>query len=133
MSLTDTAIRKAKSGEKTTRIFDGGGLYLEVSPAGGKLWRLKYRFDGKEKRLALGAYPAVSLATARQKCDEAKKLLAEGTDPGEQRKAAKAHRAGLAANTFEVIGREWYTKTAPMLADNTKAAILNSKPNVSKR
>lgn len=124
MPLTDTAIRKAKSGEKTTRIFDGGGLYLELSPAGGKLWRLKYRFDGKEKRLAFGAYPDVTLVRARTRRDEARKLLADGIDPGEHRKAAKAHRAGLAANTFEVIGREWYAKTAPMLAENTKGKLL---------
>ena len=124
MPLTDTAIRKAKPSTKSVRLFDGGGLYLEVSPSGGKLWRLKYRIGGKEKRLALGAYPATSLASARQKRDEARKLLAEGIDPSEQRKSTKAARAGLAANTFEVIGREWYAKTAPMLAENTKAKLL---------
>jgi hypothetical protein len=88
MSLTDTAIRSAKSGPKAVRLFDGGGLYLEVSPAGGKLWRLKYRFHGKEKRLALGIYPGVSLAKARDKRDQARKLLADGIDPGEHRKVA---------------------------------------------
>ncbi|MBE0624410.1 MAG: integrase arm-type DNA-binding domain-containing protein [Burkholderiales bacterium] len=124
MPLTDTAIRKAKPSTKSVRLFDGGGLYLEVSPSGGKLWRLKYRIGGKEKRLALGAYPATSLASARQKRDEARKLLAEGIDPSERRKSTKAARAGLAANTFEVIGREWYAKTAPMLAENTKAKLL---------
>ncbi len=65
MLLTDTAIRNAKPGEKPVRLFDGGGLYLEVSPAGGKWWRLKHRFDGKEKRLSLGVYPGVSLKIAR--------------------------------------------------------------------
>lgn len=124
MPLTDTAIRKAKSGEKPIRLFDGGGLYLEISPAGGKLWRLKYRFDGKEKLLALGVYPAVALATARQKRDDARKLLADGIDPGAHRKAAKAVRAGLAANTLEVIGREWYAKTAPTMADTTKEKLI---------
>ncbi|MBE0619663.1 MAG: integrase arm-type DNA-binding domain-containing protein [Burkholderiales bacterium] len=124
MPLTDTAIRNAKPSVKPARLFDGGGLYLEVSPAGGKLWRLKYRFHGKEKRLALGAYPATSLASARQKRDEARTLLADGTDPSEQRKAAKASRAGLAGNTFEVIGREWYAKIAPTLADTTKEKII---------
>ena len=124
MMLTDTGIRKVKPGVKPTRIFDGGGLYLQVSPAGAKLWRLKYRFGGKEKLLAFGAYPAVSLAGARDRRDQARKLLADGIDPGEQRKATKAVRAGLAANTFEVIGREWYAKTAPKLADNTKAKLL---------
>jgi integrase len=120
MPLTDTAIRNAKPRATYARLFDGGGLYLEVSPAGGKLWRLKYRFGGKEKRLALGAYPAVSLATARQKRDEARKLLADGIDPGELRKAAKAARAGMAANTFEVIGREWYAKVSASMAESTK-------------
>jgi integrase len=124
MPLTDTAIRNVKSTEKAFRVADSGGLCLEVSPSGGKLWRFKYRFDRKQKMIALGAYPEVSLSGARQKRDEARKLLADGIDPGEQRKAAKATRAGLAANTFEVIGREWYTKTAPMLAENTKAKLL---------
>ncbi len=124
MPLTDTAIRKAKSGAKPARLFDGGGLYLEVRPTGAKLWRLKYRFDGKEKLLALGAYPGMALAIARQKRDAARKLLHDGSDPGAHRKAAKATRAGLAANTFEVIGREWYAKTAPTLADTTKEKLL---------
>lgn len=124
MPLTDTAIRSAKSGAKPVRLFDGGGLYIEVSPAGGKLWRLKYRFHGKEKRLALGIYPGVPLAMARDKRDQARKLLAGGIDPGEHRKATKATRAGLAANTFEVIGREWCAKAAPGLADGTKQKML---------
>lgn len=124
MPLTDTAIRKAKVGAKPARIFDGGGLYLQVSPAGAKLWRFKYRFDRKEKLLAFGSYPDVSLASARQRRDDARKLLASGTDPGEQRKVSKMTRAGLAANTFEVVGREWYAKTAPMLASNTSAKLL---------
>ena len=124
MPLTDTAIRRAKPIAKPLRIADSAGLYLEVSPSGGKLWRFKYRFDRKQKLLALGAYPAISLVSARDRRDQARKMLAEGIDPGEQRKAAKAVRAGLAANTFEVIGREWYAKTAPMLAENTKSKLL---------
>ncbi len=124
MPLTDTAIRKYKSAEKPIRLFDGGGLYLEVSPAGSKMWRVKYRFGGKEKRLALGIYPDVSLASARQKRDEARKVLADGIDPSEQRKAAKAVRAGLAANTFEVIGREWYAKVSANMAESTKDNLL---------
>ena len=95
-----------------------------VTPAGGKWWRFRYSFDGKEKLLSLGTYPDVSLAGARQRRDDARKLLAERIDPSEQRKAAKVMRAGLAANTFEVIGREWYAKTAPMLAENTKSKLL---------
>lgn len=105
--LTDTAIRKAKPADKPQRMFDGGGLYLEVSPAGGKLWRLKYRFNGKEKRLALGSYPDTGLADAREKRDVARKLLAADIDPGEHRKAEKAAGEERAANSFEVIAREW--------------------------
>jgi len=107
MPLTDTAIRNAKPGEKPIRLFDGGGLYLEVSPAGGKLWRLKYRVDGKEKRLALGSYPDTGLKDARARRDDARKLLAAGADPGETRKAAKRARAAVDTNTFEALGREW--------------------------
>ncbi len=108
--LTDSAIRKAKPVDKPQRLFDGGGLYLEVSPAGGKLWRLKYRINGKEKRLALGTYPDTGLADARDKRDAARKLLAAGIDPGEHRKAEKAAGKERAANSFEVIAREWLGK-----------------------
>ena len=101
MPLTDVAIRRAMPAAKPVRMFDGGGLYIEISPAGGKLWRFKYRFGGKEKRLALGAYPAVPLQGcrdavtgewipgAREKRDEARRLLASGVDPAESRKAQK--------------------------------------------
>lgn len=105
--LTDTAIRKAKPADKPQRMFDSGGLYLEVSPAGGKLWRWKYRLNGKEKRLAIGIYPDTGLAEARGKRDAARKLLAAGIDPSEQRKAEKAAGEERAANSFEVIAREW--------------------------
>jgi integrase len=110
MTLTDVTIRKAKPADKTQRLFDGGGMYLEVSPAGGKWWRLKYRFGGKEKRLSLGTYPDTGLADAREKRDAARKLLAAGVDPGEQRKAVKAAGEERAANSFEVIAREWHAK-----------------------
>lgn len=110
MALTDTAIRNAKPADKPRRLFDGGGLYLEVSPAGGKWWRLKYRHGGKEKRLSLGTYPDTGLADARAKREGARKLLAAGVDPGEQRKAEKAAGEERAANSFEVIAREWHRK-----------------------
>ena len=110
MALTDTAIRNAKPGEKTVKMFDERGLYLEVSTSGGKWWRLKYRFDGKEKRLSLGVYPDVSLKDARERRDTARKLLADGTDPSENRKAQKSARADRAANSFEVVAREWFAK-----------------------
>lgn len=124
MSLTDTAVRNAKPGAKPAKLFDGRGLFLIVTPAGGKWWRFRYRFGGKEKLLALGVYPGVALASARQKRDDARKLLADGIDPGAHRKAAKAVRAGLAANTLEVVGREWYAKAAPTMADTTKGKLI---------
>jgi integrase len=109
MALTDTGIKKAKPAAKPQRLFDGGGMYLEVMPTGGKLWRLKYRFGGKEKRLALGSYPDTSLKDAREKRDAARKLLAAGIDPSEYRKAVKAAGIELTTNTFEAIARQWFT------------------------
>ena len=110
MRLTDIVVRKAKPTDKTQRLFDGGGLYLEITPAGGKRWRQKYRFAGKEKLLAHGTYPDVSLAEARERRDKARKLLANGVDPGQHRQAEKAAGAERAANSFEVVAREWLTK-----------------------
>lgn len=110
MALTDTTIRNAKPGPKPIRLFDGGGLYLEVSPAGGKLWRVKYRFAGKERRLALGSYPTTSLKDARSKRDDAKRLLEAGIDPGETRRTEKLRQEALAANSFETVAREWLLK-----------------------
>lgn len=103
--LTDAAVRRAKPADKPVRMFDGGGLYLEIAPSGGKYWRQKYRFGGKEKRLAHGVYPDVSLAEARRRRDEARAVLASGVDPGVQRRAVAAARAG--ADSFEVIALEW--------------------------
>jgi len=80
MALSDLTIKTAKQGTKPIRLSDSGGLYLEVAPSGGKLWRLKYRFGGKEKRLALGKYPEVGLKEARERRDEARKLLANEID-----------------------------------------------------
>jgi len=125
MALTAIQIRNAAPAGRPYRLFDGAGLYLEIAPSGGKWWRFKYRFDGKEKRLSLGTYPDVPLAGrkdaatgrwidgARDKRDRARKLLAEGIDPAEHRKAHKAARADRAANSFEVVAREWFAKYAP--------------------
>ncbi len=124
MSLTDTAIRNAKPSEKPVKLFDERGLYLEVSPAGGKWWRLKYRFDGKEKRLSLGVYPDVSLKDARDRRDTSRKLLADGIDPSENRKAQKATKQDRAANSFEVVAREWYAKHAPNWAEHHGDRII---------
>ncbi len=110
MSLTDTAIKNAKPGEKARKLYDSGGLYLEVSPKGGKWWRFKYRFGGKEKRLSLGVYPDISLKDARDRRDDARKFVANAVDPAEHRKAEKATNTEQAANSFEVIAREWFAK-----------------------
>jgi integrase len=122
MPLTDTAIRNAKPGAKSVKMFDGAGLYLEVTPAGGKLWRLKYRFMGAEKRLALGAYPAVGLKDARAKRDEARAHLADGRDPGAVKQAEKARAYALAADSFEVVARDWIARHL-----DTKAASHRDK------
>ena len=110
MKLNDVAVRKAKPEPKPYKMADGGGMYLEVMPNGSKYWRFKYRFGGKEKRLACGVYPDVSLSLARSRRDDARKLLAQGIDPGANRKAQKAVKQGQEANSFEVIAREWFAK-----------------------
>lgn len=108
MPLTDTAIKNAKPGPKTVKLFDANGLYLEVSPSGGKWWRLKYRLAGKEKRLSLGTYPETTLKMARDKREAARALIADGVDPSEERKASKARNAAAADDSFETIAREWW-------------------------
>jgi len=107
MSLTDAAARNAKPTAKTVRMFDRDGLYLEVSPRGGKWWRLKYRYAGKEKRVSLGVYPEVNLKKARARTIDARHLLDAGVDPSENRRTAKAAQVQGAANSFEVAAREW--------------------------
>ena len=113
--LTDLDVKRAKAQEKQATLFDGGGLFLLVTPTGGKLWRFKYRFGSKERLLAFGAYPAITLADARQRRDDAKKMLANGVDPGEIKKAQKAAQGGE-ENSFEVVAREWHSKFAPTWA-----------------
>ena len=110
--LTDTTCKNAKPEAKPYRKADEKGLYLDVRPNGSKYFRLKYRFGGKEKLLALGVYPETSLAQARAKRDEARKQLAQGVDPGENRKAMKAAQTAD-GETFEVIAREWFAKYRP--------------------
>lgn len=112
MPLTDRAIKNAKPDKKPQRLFDGGGLYLEIAPSGGRWWRFKYRFGGKEKRLSLGVYPDVSLADARGRREAARKLLAAKIDPSEQRKEDRRVAAALEASSFEHVAREWYAKQA---------------------
>lgn len=124
MALTDVAIRKAKPVDKPSRMFDGGGLYLEIAPSGGKLWRLKYRYGGKEKRLAIGTYPEISLLDARNRREAARKLLANGIDPADAKKAQKAARLDREANSFEVVTREWFAKFEPTWVDSHGDRII---------
>jgi integrase len=110
MALTDVKVRNAKAEAKQVKLSDAGGMYLLVTPQGGKCWRLKYRFGGKEKVLALGTYPEVSLLEAREKREAARKQLAKGIDPGEARKAEKRAGQDKAANSFEAVAREWHSR-----------------------
>ncbi|MFZ2949600.1 MAG: integrase arm-type DNA-binding domain-containing protein [Desulfuromonadaceae bacterium] len=108
--LSDIQVKNAKPKEADYKLSDGYGLHLFVTPTGGKLWRLQYRFDGKQKLLSFGAYPALTLADARQRREDAKKLLANGVDPGEMKKSLKQAKTILAQNSFENVAREWHNK-----------------------
>jgi len=110
MPLSDPACKNAKPKDKPYKLADEKGLFLLVNPNGSKYFRLKYRFDGKEKMLALGVYPETSLKKAREDRDNARKQLADGIDPNENKKAVKQSKAESAANSFEVIAREWYER-----------------------
>jgi integrase len=113
LPLSETKVRTAKPQEKEYKLFDGGGLFLLVTPSGGKLWHFKYRLDGRERKLTLGPYPEISLAEARAKKDEARRQIANGIDPGAIRKAQKQAKTAE-TETFEVIAREWHTKFKTM-------------------
>jgi len=112
MPLSEVKVRNAKPQGSAFKLFDGGGLFLFVTPSGGKLWHFKYRFDNKEKKLAFGTYPEISLTDARQRRDEARRQVAHGIDPGAVRKAQKQAETSE-TETFEVIAREWHTKFTP--------------------
>lgn len=125
MPLTDTAVRTAKATPKRQKLFDGGGLYLEVTPEGGKRWRLKYRFDGKEKLLSLGVYPEVSLKQARERREVERRHLAEGIDPSQHRKAFQAARVESAANSFEAVALEWFAKNVSRWSESHSSRLLH--------
>lgn len=122
MKLTDKSCKAAKPKEKPYKLADGGGLYLFVQPDGARYWRLKYYFLGKEKLLALGVYPIVTLAEARVKRDQAKKLLANSQDPSGAKKEEKRLAIRKSKNTFEAVAREWHEnqkgKWTPRHAEN---------------
>ena len=113
MPLTDVAIRQAQPRDKPRKLYDSRGLYLEIAPRGTKAWRLKYRFADKEKRISLGIYPEVPLKLARERRDEARKLLARDIDPSAYRKAQKQAKRQWARDSFEAVAREWLAKHSP--------------------
>ena len=126
MKLTNTAILRAKPRETIYKIYDGKGLYLEVSPKGGKWWRFKYRFKDKEKRISLGIYPEISLAKARELQIVVRSQVAEGIDPSEQRKEIKSQHKANQVNTLEALAREWWL-------DHMKDKVTSHKEKVLRR
>lgn len=124
MPLTAKHLDNAKPRAKSYRMWDGGGLYIEVQRSGGKWWRWKYRFAGKEKRLSFGTYPDTSIKEARGKRDDARKILDKGVDPSATRKAEKRTRAHRAANSFEAVAREWYAKQSKIWVPHHASDVL---------
>jgi len=124
MALTDTGIKALKAAPKPQKHFDAAGLFLLVTPNGGKWWRFKYRFGGREKLISFGTYPEVPLKDARNARDQARKDIAAGIDPGVKRKAEKASKSVHAANSFEVIAREWFTKHEASWVESHSSKII---------
>ena len=117
LPLSDTTVRNAKKKDSDYILSDGLGLYLLVTPSGSKLWRFQYRFGGKQRGLAFGAYPSITLAEARQRRDDARKLIANGVDPAAIKKEQKEQEEAKIESdscTFEVMGREWFSKNEPV-------------------
>ena len=126
MPLSDAATRNAHPTAKPYKLADGGGLYLLVRPDGRRYWRLNYRFVGRQKTLALGVYPEVTLAEAREARDEARRLLKRGTDPSAERKERKHGALMAATNTFDATAREWADKQATRWTAGHAARVLQS-------
>lgn len=124
--LTDTQVKNAKGRDRAYKLSDSGGLFLNVTTTGSRLWRLKYRFEGKEKLLALGKYPDVSLAEARRLRDAAKVELKDGNDPGIQKKLRKTLRSSQIENNFEAVAREWYDNAKSQWVDKHAADVILS-------
>jgi integrase len=124
MGLSALQIEHAKAGAKLYRLFDGEGLFIEITPTGAKRWRVKYFLNGRERRLSLGIYPAVSLAQARERLKAVHGQVAEGTDPALAKAAAENLAALDATQTVEGIGREWYAKYSPAWADSHGSKVL---------
>jgi integrase len=125
LALTDTEIRRSKPGEKSYKLSDSGGLHLLITPAGGRLWRWKYRVAGAEKLMAFGRYPDISLADARDRRDQARKRLANGTDPMAERKAEKTAAVVAVEHTFEKIADRWLEHWKGNKSDRHAATTRN--------
>lgn len=121
--LTDVQVRNAKPKEKDYKLPDGYGLYLLVTKTGGRLWRFNFIFDNKPNQLSLGTYPEITLAEARQRREDARKLLAHGISPGEARKAEKQSQT-QETETFEAIALEWYNRQVPVWAATHAATVI---------
>ena len=124
MPLTETQIRNLKPASTPKKHFDGEGLFLYVTPAGSKLWRMAYRFEGREKLLSFGKYPTVSLRDARARRDEAKSLLDKGADPSAVKKQQKQEREAVTRDTFELFAREWHKVRTAAYSEAYGKAIL---------
>jgi len=129
MALTDAKVKQAKPKDKAYRLADEKGLYLEVHPNGSCYWRHKYRFNKKEKRMAYGVYPDVSLKDARDKRDNTRKLLAEGVDPSLAKKAQRASLGEAHTNNFEAIAREWFATKMQDKSDSYRDRTLRALKN----
>jgi integrase len=125
VQLSDVKVKNAKPKNKNYKLSDGGGLYLLITPSGGKLWRMKYTYREKEKLLAIGTYPTITLSEARQHKDNAKKLLNNGVDPSLHKKAEKEARCEVINNSFEVIAREWHGHKIAEWSPDHAATILS--------
>lgn len=139
MPLTDLACRNTKPGDKLIKLSDGGGLQLHITPTGGRLWRLAYRYDGKQKKLAIGDYPTVSLEGAREETRKAKALLKQGTDPSQAKKLEKLTRKIEAANTFSVLcddylaDKEADEQPSPVTMTKLRWLLSLATPDLGKR
>jgi len=123
--LTEMQVRNAKPRGKPYKLFDGGGLYLEVAPTGSRIWRLKFRqLNGRENKLTFGPYPEITLQHAREKRLETRRLMLAGVDPGKHRDDARRVAAARRANTFEKIAREWHANKVPTWSDRTATAMI---------
>ena len=122
--LTRLKIESIQPPPRTIRLFDGRGLYIEFSPSGGRWWRFKYRFAGKERRISLGIYPDVGIKEARAKREAARQQIAAGIDPGQQRKAECQTLIEQTQNTFEAIAREWFVMVSPTWVKSHSSKII---------